>query len=163
MTLRSTVAAMLLTAFASSAFAATFDILGSSQQFVPRAISSDGSTVIGDGLTLPLGTTVWPMSWTRSAGLNYVGTPDLSIKYSIPAAISADAKSFAGYFQDDDGNRTAYRWTQSTGYQTLASGANIISRSESRAISADGSVIVGQASFDFGRRGFRSQRRPGPR
>jgi hypothetical protein len=134
--------ALLALLFCAKAMASSFIIVGASQQLYPTGISADGHTLIGMGLVPPLGTSRLGMTWTASAGLNFMPSAG-SVYESIPTGVSNGGTVIAGYNQALDNSRTAWVWTAANGYQPIAAppaGASIAVTD----ISANGQTVVGE-------------------
>lgn len=105
-----------------------------------RAISADGS-FIGGSTTFPLGAstsevaTIWTSSGVESLGFLPGGN------YSVIRAISSDGSTAVGRASSLNGYR-AFRWTRTTGMQTLGDPVDS-SDSNSIAINRNGSLIGG--------------------
>jgi probable HAF family extracellular repeat protein len=118
-----------------------------------NGVSGDGSVVVGESWSGSGGTEAF--YWTENDGM--VGLGNLSGRsfggfFSSAFGISADGLTIVGDSQSPDGNdHVAFRWTKSDGMISLGylPGG---SASYARAISANGSVIVG---FGSGYEAFR--------
>lgn len=100
---------------------ATFFGIGAPSEEDPYAISSDGSTVVGGP--------DFNFRWTRSGGFAYItlGINDSAYDASDDGSVVVGVKA-----------NFAYRWTSATGAVFIPLGVG-------RAVSADGSVVVGNS------------------
>lgn len=129
-------------AFVPAARAAEFYGIGSlpggfSYSFV-QGISGDGSTVVGESISLN-GREAF--RWTRAKGMAGLGDLPGSNFHSIAYAASFDGSVIVGTGRSD--NRTeSFRWTAEDGMQNLGRLAGF-SSSAANGVSADGSVVAG--------------------
>lgn len=93
--------------------------------------------------------------WTENSGMKGLGFIDGGglMPKSIPVAISADGRVIVGASSNsttqDDSPVESFRWTEESGMVGLGFlGGNTIHVSQARALSADGSTIVGLSSTD---------------
>jgi uncharacterized membrane protein len=124
------------------------DFAGGEFRSGATAISADGSTVVGGGVTA----TGWQsFRWTAAEGLVPIGPAlpydDTGETYYIGASnISADGSTIVG-FSRNAGQNDAWKWTAGGGYQPLN---HLPAGPQAWAVahdcSADGSVIVGDAN-----------------
>ena len=113
-------------------------------------VSADGTTIVG---VSDSASGNQAFRWTQAEGM--VGIGKLAgASFTRANAISADNSTVTGYstFNSDPfnaGNNHAFRWTAAEGMTDLGllSGADF---SVANALSADGSVIVGQSGITFG-------------
>lgn len=129
--------------------------LGGSNSYA-YGVSSDGSVVVGYS-DITGNATTHAFRWTSSVmtdlGLLSGGT------FSQANAVSGDGKVVVGMADDNLGNNTAFRWTQSTGMQSVvqwlsASGVTVTSGwtlDDARATNSDGSVVVGYGTDNHGK------------
>ena len=108
-----------------------------------RGVSGDGTIIVGH-------TNIdHPFRWTSATGVVLFG-PDVR---GGANDISDDGSTVVGW-TTSGGNGVAFRWTQAGGMQTIGTLGG--GWSEARAVSADGSVVVGEAANAGGfRRAFR--------
>ncbi len=114
-----------------------------------RAISADGTVVVGDGGPAFAGV---GFRWTAASGMQDLGTlPGGS--YSFAPGISDDGAVATGYGDSSLGQR-AYRWTSATGMVDIGGlpGATQVLGSDAN---KDGSVLVGTVNTTSGYRAFR--------
>jgi uncharacterized membrane protein len=131
---------------------------------VARGMSADGAVVVGHTgrepvveppnpfpVTAPANALVQPRAfrWTESDGRTLIGDP--SALQSSAAGISADGTTIVGAntYEDAAGYRKAFRWTSDGGWQPLGATPSGWSGSEARAVSGDGSVVVGTFTAGF--------------
>ena len=108
------------------------------------AISADGNEIAGIVDGCPCGMFGQGFLWSRREGMRGLGWLNDQERYSRAAGMSAGGEVVVGEAGPFFG-RTAFRWTESSGMWSLGA---IQSRAE--AVSADGTTIVGAASFDSG-------------
>lgn len=120
-----------------------------------RAISADASVIAGWSGTATLGR---PCRWT-AAGIDELALP-ASADAAYTAAISADGRVIAGY-ASINGTRRAVRWMTNQPPQdlnTLAQSLGIDltgwTLEDARALSANGSAVVGTGRFNGAERAF---------
>ena len=95
-------------------------------------ISSDGSTITGfsyNSLNDP-----YAFRWVDGIGMEQIGT-----YYSFARGISGDGNTVTGFETGSAGIYLAFKWAQSGGFQYNIAG----NFSQGNAVSADGSIIVG--------------------
>lgn len=100
--------------------------------YIPRALSADGRVVVGDS---ELGHAV---RWTESQGWSVLAFNSQAF------GVSANGSVVVG-----DGPNGAFRWTAATGVEPLGTLTGY-DRSSARAVSADGTRVVGTASLNSG-------------
>lgn len=139
-------------AFRASAFrwtAATgtvaLDLLRDGGYSVALGVNRDGSVIVGNSEN-------GSFRWTNATGMVSLGSLNGG-RYSWSYGVSADGNTIAGTAQDGATSQSsrAFRWTQGTGMQSLGLGQvpGTVS-TDGRAISADGSAIVGFSSSGNG-------------
>jgi probable HAF family extracellular repeat protein len=127
-------------------------------------VSADGSVVVGYGFDWddwidPPAYSVQAFRWTESTGpvgLGFLGGGEFNLKRtaSQASAVSADGTVIVGFAYDagfpiyvpHDARFEAFRWTEADGMVGLGK-VSTDNYSSARAVSADGSVIVGQSAF----------------
>lgn len=123
-------------------------------------VSHDGSVVVGFGPSARTSGTGTPEAfrWTAASGM--VGLGDLrgtSRVFSEATGVSADGATVVGESGASTNHGTnesefeAYRWTAATGMRGLGALPGRLFRSNARAVSADGSVVVGFSQLDVAR------------
>jgi autotransporter-associated beta strand protein/probable HAF family extracellular repeat protein len=109
------------------------------------AVSADGAVVVGVAGSGVISTNPQGFRWTPSTGMIGLGFP--------PGAIASDASGVngdgsvvvgTGY---SPGNAQAFRWTASTGAQGLGFLPGGATTSYGRAVSSDGSAVVGYSQW----------------
>jgi probable HAF family extracellular repeat protein len=124
----------------AASFQALGDLSGGEFDSSPHDLSEDGTTIVGFGTS---GSGREAFRWTQADGM--VGLGDLPDgRYtSVGFGVSADGSVVAGYGYPTDFSE-AFRWTQADGMVGLGflPGQDV---SGAYGISADGTVIVGQA------------------
>lgn len=132
--------AMTATANAQVSFEGLGDLPGGTVSSYAQAISSDGTTVVGNSTT-DAGQRAF--RWTESTAMGDLGSLSGASGESFAYGVSADGSVIVGQSDDPGFARRAFRWTDSlgmTGLDDLAGGnSNCIAYS----VSGDGSVIVG--------------------
>ena len=118
---------------------------GSYQRSFGRAMSGDGSTVVGHLESTVSGVTVGQaFRWTSAGGIQPLGWLHSGSQISEANAISRDGGTIVGY--SDAGVPEAFVWRQGTGMQALAPPAGWSSAfSVAYGVNADGSAVVGEA------------------
>jgi probable HAF family extracellular repeat protein len=147
----------------SPAQSASFRGLGflnfNNQSSSANGVSADGSVIVGTSSGIN-GSEAF--RWTEETGMVGVGF-SINNQYFDSSAkdVSADGSVIVGFaLNRGDGNRVyvnAFRWTQETGMVGLGTLTNDSFVSYGRAVSADGSVIVGGSHSGglFGTKAFR--------
>jgi uncharacterized membrane protein len=117
---------------------------------IARALSSDGSTVVGEGtVTINNITSTQPFRWTRTGGMMILPAGQLS----SAAGVSSDGQVIVGSSGDTAAYRPSFRWSAASGLEitgTLPGGTYAYLS----ACTADGSMITGVSrapSFPNGR------------
>jgi probable HAF family extracellular repeat protein len=114
-----------------------------------QGVSADGSVVVGKGSSAD-SVPVEAFSWTQQNGM--VGLGYLSSeKYSEAFGTSGDGSVVVGTGESYD----AFRWTEQGGMQPLATAIVGVTGSGARAVSGDGSVVVGDVSTAAGDQAMR--------
>lgn len=128
----------------------------------PSAISSSGNAVAGNWSGTPSGVSVRSFRWTQAGGMQDLGrlAPNSSIMILgtnvIAAAISANGAVVVGTQTDfllTASENRAYRWSKSTGIQTIEAwtgkslGSGLAAKS-AYAVNGDGSLVLGMLSND---------------
>ena len=115
------------------------------------AISPDGGTLVGES-TSAGGTEAF--RWTKSGGMIGLGDLPGGPFQSQATSVSDDGGLIVGYSRTSNPGYEAFRWTAATGMQLIGhSGGEPFSRAWG--VSADGNVIVGDASLASGHQAFR--------
>lgn len=117
------------------------DLPGGSFQSGALGVSADGSTIVGYGVT----TAGFGEIGQRAVRWVSGGSPAslASTDYSYANAVSSDGLTIVGRL--NTGDNQAFRWTLATGMVGLGYLPGGYSYSDALSISANGSVIVGQA------------------
>lgn len=148
-----TVFAVGVSAVCSPAWGATFAPLGGldgNVSFTPRAISGDGSTVVGTGPSTPGQQAI---RWDETNGTQGLGDLPGGAFLSSANAVSADGSIAVGYSISASGVE-AFTWDTGNGMQgigDLTGGAHI---SHAVGISADGATVVGNGNSASGTEAF---------
>ncbi len=144
--------AVWLTAPAPAAAAPIFVSL----DFVPVALSDDGSTAVGYTVFGVIDTIFRAVRWTREQGTQELGDLPGGRVESRASAVSADGSVVVGYSAAAAGT-LAFRWTAAEGMVALGDlpggGGSPLSRALD--VSADGSVVVGESISSSGYEAFR--------
>jgi probable HAF family extracellular repeat protein len=106
-------------------------------------VSADGSVVVGYGTTA---NGDGAFRWTQATGMTFLGDLPGGETESIARGVSPDGTVVVGQSTSTGDQQQAFRWTSQTGMVGLGflPGAD---GSAARAVSADGSVVVGVNSF----------------
>ncbi|MBR0567449.1 autotransporter domain-containing protein [Azoarcus sp. L1K30] len=113
------------------------------------AVSADGKTIVGNSEDLAVAEHAYPYKswvafrWTESTGMTRLGTLDGSTR-SLAYGVSADGTVVVGAALGSSAWK-AFRWTETGGMVDLGTLGSAFANSEARAVSADGTVIVGQS------------------
>jgi probable HAF family extracellular repeat protein len=120
------------------------------------AAVSDTGVVVGTSSATSSGEEAF--RWTSSTGIVSIGTLGGSERQAITEDVSADGSIIVGMSKNVGNRQKVFRWTNATG-MTEVTGPNLDPDlpTYARAISGDGSTIVGEGSFTgvFGARAFR--------
>jgi|GEM_PF-606480 len=145
------VASCVLSTRAAVTFQGLGDLPGGSVSSDARAISADGSVVVGYSNS-NAGNEAF--RWTSSGGM--VGLGDLSggTFFSAAYGVSADGSVIVGQSAGPSGNE-AFRWTSSGGMVGLGDLSGGTFTSTALGVSADGSVVVGDSNSSNGNEAFR--------
>lgn len=111
------------------------------------AISADGNLVVGEASHGNYGLVAF--TWTPSTGMVSLDQSLLIRRSADAAAVNRDGSVIVGSWDSErTGLKRAFRWTRKTGIVTLGilPGAD---RSNARAVSADGRVVVGCSERAF--------------
>ncbi len=116
-----------------------------------RAVSSDGSVIVGIGNLFGNGNQAF--RWTQAGGIVGLGSLPGGSSFSEAMAVSADGSVVAGRSSASPGF-PAFLWTQAGGMVNIGDlpGSSIDGRPA--ALSADGSVVVGQGLSATGAEAF---------
>ncbi|MBP1851924.1 autotransporter domain-containing protein [Rhizobium halophytocola] len=101
----------------------------------------DGSVVVGDAGTEDRH--FHAFRWTEATGMEDLGTLAQNGGHSAARAVNSDGTTVVGFSETSDGFTHAFRWTASGMEDLQALGGNY---SYAYGVSADGSVVVGQAA-----------------
>jgi cysteine-rich repeat protein/probable HAF family extracellular repeat protein len=107
--------------------------LSDDTQSVARAVSADGSTVVGSS-SGHNGSNARAFVWTRATGMVGIGSTSQSEAYHV----SADGSVVVGQFES-----RAFRWTHATGLQLISGTGPGVLGAVAHDVSADGSIIIG--------------------
>jgi hypothetical protein len=106
----------------------------------PAGITPDGTVVIGSK-----GLDGQAFRWTAATGVVMLGWLFQPDEQSYAAGVSPDGSVIVGAARPPGGVWTAFRWTESTGMQSLGSLAPGAA-SRASTVSADGHIVVGEAN-----------------
>jgi uncharacterized membrane protein len=115
-----------------------------------NAISNDGSIIAGHTQLGSSHTAAW--RWTASGGVERLSGYQY-YQDSEAFGVSGDGSVIVGTASGGSAYIDAFRWTAAGGFELLRDES--IGSSNARAISADGSTIIGQAGFASGTPAFR--------
>lgn len=108
-------------------------LAGATDSFA-RAVSADGSVVVGGGQGL-----AW--RWTEATGMVPLGAPPGLSTGTFD--VSPDGSVVAGYVVLGPDEQLGYRWTETGGYELLQDLPGGVTNSIARGVSANGEVAVG--------------------
>lgn len=116
------------------------------------AISGDGTVVVGGANDGAVGNAQRAFKWTQASGMVSLGTLSGG-NFSYASAVNGDGSVIVGDANIGGGGSPvrAFRWTQAGGMVNLGVIGTVYSSSASNAtgVSSDGSVVVGQSTFDM--------------
>jgi probable HAF family extracellular repeat protein len=117
---------------------------GAAEQNVwPRAVSADGSVVVGDIRSKQFGGNEG-FRWTEAGGITTLGTFPGGERHATEAgAVSGDGTTIVGWASSPS---HGYSWTLAKGFTDLGDLPGGGDSSRARAVSFDGSVIAGYSS-----------------
>ena len=125
------------------------DLPGGTFHSVANAISSDGEVIVGNSLSA---SGMEAFRWTEAEGMVGLGDLPGGAFSSLALGVSADGTVIVGFGTSASGSE-AVRWTEATGIQSLrelliSEGVDLSGwwLAEARAVSADGSTIVGRGT-----------------
>ncbi len=128
------------------------DLVGGIFSSTARAVSDDGSVVVGSSVGA---NGIEAFRWTSATGMQGLGDLPGGVFYSEAHGVSADGSVIVGSSNSTDANREqAFRWTEGTGMTGLGDLTGTLIRSAAYDVSADGSVIVGRGQSAAGVAGF---------
>lgn len=118
------------------------DLGGGAMSSRSWAISSDGSTIVGESQT---DQGVAAFRWTQGGGMSLVEGSGIDGVRSVAYGVSENGSVIVGAFQSSatEGNRQAFRWSTETGMVGLGELSGGSGQSVAFGVSADGSVVVG--------------------
>lgn len=118
------------------------DLAGGSTSSAAKAISGDGTTVVGHSSSAASGIYEESFRWTSGTGMVSLGTLAGGSYDSSAEGVSYDGSVIVGFAKNASSNSEAYRWTSGTGMVGLGflAGGNY---SRAYDVSNDGSVVVG--------------------
>jgi probable HAF family extracellular repeat protein len=120
---------------------------GSYQGTEARAVSADGSVVVGVGYNASSQPEAF--RWTAADGLQSLGFLP-GCNQSTATGVSADGSVIVGFSEGSGIPEKAFRWTQAGGMVELGTLPSGYVSSHANAISADGFVVVGQIATAVG-------------
>lgn len=127
------------------------DLPGGAVNSVPYAISSDGSTVIGQSHS---GNGTEAMAWRADRGAFGLGDIPGGDFESRALSVSSDGSVIVGNGETMSGQQ-AFRWTEASGIVGLGSLPGGLSFSRVSAVSANGAVVIGESRSANGFEAFR--------
>lgn len=138
------------TASSGASFEGLGDLSGGAFNSDARAVSADGSVVVGVSQSA---SGEQAFRWTAQTQMQGLGDLAGGSFFSAAFGVSADGSVVVGDSESSNG-REAFRWTSSgmAGLGDLAGGGFF---SQARGVSADGSVVVGSSDTADGRQAFR--------
>lgn len=139
----------------STGYAQTFqdlgDLSGGSIYTSGASISTDGTTVVGQGNST---NGAEAFIWTLGSGISGLGDLAGGTFNSYAYGVNANGTVVVGTGRSASGTE-AFRWTQATGMVGLGDLAGGSFASEARGLSSDGSVVVGGGSVATGIEAYR--------
>ena len=134
---------------ATNGMTALGDLPGGAFNSRAWGISADGSTIIGESSSANSGNNLEAFRWSAATGMVGLGDLPGGVFHSIAYATSADGSVIAGYSLPPSGVHEAFRWTAATAVQPLGF-IPCDTWSIARAVSGDGSIIVGDPQIANG-------------
>lgn len=130
--------------------------LGSGDDSSARAISADGQIIVGFSNQFEGTSEYRAFRWDQG---NMIDLGTLGGTESQALAVNATGSVIVGWAHDSEENRNAFRWSTGSGMQSVrawltAAKINVPSNytlEEATGVSADGTVLVGNALDDWGR------------
>jgi probable HAF family extracellular repeat protein len=121
-----------------------------------RDVSDDGNVVVGYGTSAASGSYTEAFRWTSSGGMQGLGDLAGGAYSSSAYGVSGDGGVVVGRSASGamGGNGEAFRWTEASGMVGLGALTGG-SWSHARAVSRDGSVVVGESGSSLGSQAFR--------
>lgn len=141
------IAALLSVSIGNSAtFVPLGDIPGGTLESYARAVSANGKVVVGSSGS-PFGQSDEAFRWAQPTGMVGIGDHSGPPSGSVAYGASADGAVVVGTAVLNSGGQQAFRWTEATGMIGLGVIGGLPGNvySHANAVSADGSVIVGNS------------------
>lgn len=113
-------------------------------------VSSDGSVVVGQGLS---DDGQEPFRWTAGGSLGRLGNPGGGVTFGVATGVSADGSVVVGQGYLSSGPQ-AFRWTSAGGVVGLGDLLGGWFESMARSVSPDGSVVAGYGTSTDGEEAF---------
>lgn len=130
------------------------DLPGGPVDSYGRAISADGTTVVGYSWgSSPNGSEAF--RWTRETGMQPLGHLPGGFDAGDAAGVSGDGSVVVGSARRFDFAGEAFRWTEQTGMVGLGDLPGGGFQSYATAVSADGATVVGHSASSNGSEAFR--------
>lgn len=140
-------------AAAPPSFQGLGDLPGGTNVSIGNALSISGAVVVG---TAQSAQGAEAFQWTQGGGITGLGfLPGGAFARSLAKGVSGDGSIVVGRSTSALGDNEAYRWTSAGGMVGLGDLPGGLSASQARAISTDGTVIVGSSQSLFGSEAFR--------
>lgn len=119
------------------------DLPGGTFNSLGQGVSADGSVVVGTSSSSQ-GTNAEAFRWSQADGISGLGSLPGPVFESSASDISGDGTVIVGTSISSNGSLLAYRWTEADGMVAIDTSPNAgDTPSTARAISTDGSTIVG--------------------
>ncbi len=125
-------------------------------------ISSDGSVIVGEGISSRSVQTTEAFRWTKEGGV--IGLGDLFLDdgvYSWSTGGSGDGTVVVGVAHNENKQFEAFRWTEQGVMEGLGDFEGGTHKSSADGISSDGTTIFGSSNSDKGTQAFRWTREEG--
>lgn len=125
--------------FAQASFQGLGFLAGGTSNSLARAVSADGSVVVGRSTS---SNGKEGFRWRASTGMTGLGDLPTGAYYSEALGVSGNGSVIVGYSVAAKGGE-AFRWTASSGIVAMGDFTTNSYASEAHGVSADGTVIVG--------------------
>jgi probable HAF family extracellular repeat protein len=129
---------------------------GGGSQSMVLDVSSDGSTVVGRGLTSADPDSFEAVRWTALDGLMSLGDGGMGLERTMASGVSSDGSVIVGRARMPGSSFSLpFRWTASTGMEILVDTTATMTRGIAYDVSDDGTVVVGVGSSPSPNQAFR--------
>jgi len=121
------------------------ELSGGPDNSLVRAISADGTTLLGVSESdVGIEAVRWTKEGTAIEPMGYFGISSVYGNVSSPNDLSQDGSTVVGSSTDSNGHSHAFRWTESTGMIPLGASPVTSYWSRANSVSPDGTKVVGE-------------------